>query len=87
MIFVVYNNQFGNIATFPDIYIVPSIEADKIKSSFGGQHRMMKGSIINFKDKWDYITEIGEESFLTMEQLDEVGLKIEESKKDIKTNA
>ena len=53
--FVVYNNKFGKLDFEPDIYIVPSIKVPKMTSTFGNEKRIMKGKLVTFKNKWDYL--------------------------------
>lgn len=56
IIFVIYKNKFSEVDVPPDIYIVPSFQIKEIKSSFGQQDRVMKGKLLNYKDKWEYFT-------------------------------
>ncbi len=56
IIFVIYKNKFSEVDVPPDIYIVPSVQIKEIKSSFGKEDRVMKGKLLNYKDKWEYFT-------------------------------
>ncbi|WP_289060351.1 hypothetical protein [uncultured Zobellia sp.] len=71
--FVVYNNKFKNLTIEPDIFIVPSVELPEITETYGKEKRVMKGSLVSFKDKWNFISEgYGDNGIHTIEELDEI---------------
>ena len=53
--FVIYNNKIGHVIYMPEVFIVPSIELPPIIQTFNKEKRVMKGKLLNFKDRWDYI--------------------------------
>ena len=56
IIFVVYNNNFEDVKTHPDIFIVPSIELSTITETYEKEKRVLKGKLKSYKDRWDYIS-------------------------------
>lgn len=50
--FVIYNNKFTNLATTPQVFIVPSAEVAVITSHFKEERRVMKGALAKYKDNW-----------------------------------
>lgn len=63
LVFVIYNNKFGILDSQPDIFIVPSQKIrEPLVSSFKKQKRIMKGKLIDYKDKWDLLTNPIEET-------------------------
>ncbi len=55
IVFVIYNNKFNEIDTFPEVFIVPSLKISKITKSFGNQKRVMKKALSDYKNKWHYL--------------------------------
>lgn len=57
IVFVIYNNQFNDLANNPEIFIVPSSKIKALQSNFrNGQKRIMKGKLLPYKDNWSLIT-------------------------------
>jgi len=56
IIFVVYNNNFEDLKTHPEIFIVPSIELSTITETYEKEKRVLKGKLKSYKDRWDYIS-------------------------------
>jgi len=58
IVFVIYNNKFGEINIPPDIFIVPSQDiCEPLVSVFKKEKRVMKGKLTNYKDNWNLITQ------------------------------
>lgn len=57
VVFVIYKNQFQKLDLLPDIFIVPSNQLESITEIYGNEKRVLKGKILDFKDKWEYIIE------------------------------
>lgn len=55
IIFLIYNNKFGNLTESPDLFIVPSVELSKITTPYHEEKRVLKGSLANYQNRWDYI--------------------------------
>ncbi len=55
LVFVIFNNKFDDLTTFPDVFIVPSLEVAGITQHFGQEKRVMKGALKPFKDQWEHI--------------------------------
>lgn len=55
VVFVTYNKKFEKIDTMPEVFIVPSKDVVKITRKFKEEKRVMKGDLINYKDRWDYL--------------------------------
>ena len=61
IVFVVYNDKFDfapeNADAFktPDVFVVPSSLVPQLSDQWGEQKRVMKGKLVKFKNKWDYI--------------------------------
>jgi len=55
IVFVVYNNKFDDLNYQPEIFIVPSIELSAITETYGEEKRVLKGKLVNYKDKWNFI--------------------------------
>jgi len=55
IVFVIYNNKFNDLKKEPEIFIVPSLEIEKITENYGDEKRVLKKNLIRYKDKWDYI--------------------------------
>ncbi len=55
--FIVYNNKFEDLNAEPDIFIVPSLELPTITETYGTEKRVMKGSLEQYKNSWQYIVE------------------------------
>ena len=73
LVFVIYNNKFDNLNIEPDIFVVPSIELPSITETYGQEKRVMKGSLINYKNAWQYIIDgYGDDGMHTLEELDEI---------------
>ena len=65
--FVIYNNKFVDLTVEPEIFVVPSIELHSITTIWGNERRVMKGNLVNYKDKWEYI----KSSFVEKGEIDE----------------
>lgn len=52
---VVYNNKFSDISTFPDVFIIPSQKVPELRKEWNNEKRLMKGDLINYKNRWDDI--------------------------------
>jgi hypothetical protein len=52
-VFVVFNERLENPTYMPDIYIVPSEEVPPITENFSGRLRVMKTSLLPYKEKWE----------------------------------
>ncbi|MCA9232929.1 MAG: hypothetical protein KDA57_19935 [Planctomycetales bacterium] len=50
--FVVYNDKFEQLDTFPSVYIVPSTAVPEITKVFGKERRVMKGSLAPYLNGW-----------------------------------
>jgi hypothetical protein len=69
IVFVIYNNQFGNLDIEPDIFVVPSIEIPNITETYGKEKRVLKGQLTEYKNKWNYISDgYGEDGWLMDEE-------------------
>ncbi|WP_425637923.1 hypothetical protein ACPUEN_00710 [Algoriphagus yeomjeoni] len=55
IVFVVYNNKFDEVGVIPEIFIVPSQDVVTLLTDFSGQKRIMKGKILDYKDKWEIL--------------------------------
>ena len=55
VVFVTYNKKFEKIDTMPEVFIVPSKDVIKITRKFKEEKRVMKGDLIDYKDRWDYL--------------------------------
>jgi len=55
IVFVIFNEKLENPNYMPDIFVVPSMEVASITENFSGRLRVMKGSLTEYKDRWDYI--------------------------------
>ena len=55
LVFVVFNNKFDDIKTFPDVFIVPSLKLAKLTKAWKEEKRVMKGALMPFKDQWEHI--------------------------------
>lgn len=53
--FVIYNNKFEDVSVLPEVFIVPSNDVPGITKHFGEEKRVMKGSLENYKDKWELL--------------------------------
>jgi hypothetical protein len=52
LVFVIYNNKFEDLATVPEVFIVPSQEVAVITKHFGEERRVMKGDLAKYKNNW-----------------------------------
>lgn len=50
--FVIYNERFDQLDCMPEIFIVPSLNVKDIQRAYNQQLRVMKGDLLEFKDKW-----------------------------------
>ncbi len=50
--FVIYNNKFEDLATVPEVFIVPSADVAGITKHFKEERRVMKGDLSKYKDNW-----------------------------------
>ena len=58
LVFVIYNNKFEDLNEHPDIFIVPSQKiCEPLVSTFKKEKRIMKGKLLNYKDKWNLLFE------------------------------
>lgn len=55
IVFVIYKNRFRDVRTFPDIYVVPSVELPKLTSNYSREKRILKGSIAPYQNQWDLV--------------------------------
>jgi hypothetical protein len=53
--FVRYKGRFSDVDKFPEVYIVPSVEVIKNRKEFKKEKRMMIGSILEYRDRWDLL--------------------------------
>lgn len=53
--FVRYKSKFSDVNIYPEIYIVPSQIVVKIKKEFKKEKRIMTGSILEYKNKWNLL--------------------------------
>lgn len=53
LIFVIYNNKFENVDTFPDVFVVPSLEVPAITKHWKKEKRVMKGDLSPYLNKWE----------------------------------
>lgn len=54
-VFVVFNEKIETPTYMPDIYVVPSQEVPPITENFSGRLRVMKGSLLPYKEKWEVL--------------------------------
>lgn len=59
-VFVAYHNRFGDLASMPEVYIVPSLEIDSLLARWAGNpqqtcvdYRRIKGTA--FRDAWSLL--------------------------------
>ena len=52
IVFVIYNNKFGDVLTLPQVYIVPSVEVPAITQHFKAERRVMKGKLESYLNNW-----------------------------------
>lgn len=57
--FVIYNGKFEDVSTYPEAFIVPSIEVPAITKCWKDEKRVMKGSLDTYKDRWDLLLSVG----------------------------
>lgn len=50
--FVIYNNKFEDVSILPEVFIVPSNDVPEITKHWGKEKRVMKGSLLPFKNQW-----------------------------------
>lgn len=55
LVFVVYNDKFEKLDIYPDVFIVPSLHLPKLVKIFKKEKRVMKNSLLSYKDKWEYL--------------------------------
>jgi hypothetical protein len=55
IIFVIFNNNFEDLQTFPDVYIVPSKEVESITKPFKNEKRVMKTPLLPYRNRWDLL--------------------------------
>lgn len=53
--FVIYNGKFEDVETCPEVFIVPSTEVPAITKCWKEEKRVMKGSLADYKDRWDLV--------------------------------
>lgn len=54
IVFLIYNNKFRDVSIMPELYIMPSDHVDRVAKSYGEQRRITKGTIQQYRDRWDY---------------------------------
>ena len=52
---VIYNDKFEDVNATPEVYILPSLEAEKIIKHYKKEKRIMKGDILNYKNRWELL--------------------------------
>lgn len=57
IVFIIYNKKFENVDYYPEVFIVPSKEVEKITNKYKKERRVLKGNLINgnYKDRWDLL--------------------------------
>jgi hypothetical protein len=55
VVLVIFNNKLETPEQMPDIFIIPSEDIKKVTSLFKEEKRVMKGSVIEYKSKWNLI--------------------------------
>lgn len=53
IVVVVYKNKFADPTVLPDFYIIPSTKIAGLSENYNGQLRLLKGKIVDYKDKWE----------------------------------
>lgn len=62
IVFVIYNNKFDDLSEIPEIFIVPSFEISMIAETYGEEKRVLKGKLLDYKNKWEFLeSSFGEE--------------------------
>lgn len=53
--FVRYSGKFSEIDKFPEVYIISSQEVIKRRKKFKREKRIMVGSVLKYKNRWDLL--------------------------------
>jgi hypothetical protein len=53
---VCYNDNFSDIKTLPEFFIVPSGDISIIQKEFKEQKRIFKKDVLQYKDAWHFFT-------------------------------
>jgi hypothetical protein len=55
IIFVVFNEKLHDPGYMPEVFLVPSENVASITENYSGQLRVLKTSLKQYKDRWDYL--------------------------------
>lgn len=56
VVVVIYKKKFSDLKSLPDYYIIPSLEIQGLRETYGKELRLLVGKIATYKDKWSYLT-------------------------------
>ena len=55
IVVVVYKGKFADPTMLPDFYIIPSDKVDRLSENYNGQLRLLKSSITDYQNKWNFL--------------------------------